>query len=288
MKKILLLIAFIIVAGGSFCLFFLTEARQYSKQQSLEPKIDGENNILKDSFTVASIIEINPKLGELLDLSVEGEKEFAKHQQKCEELWSKMNKMKVIDITKLPKEEQILYENCDETIESYWDVMGGGCSWYCAGGQDTLSASSCLASNKEITYEAANIHDLNYKTAWVEGVDGYGIGESVTYHFPPQNPRMTEIIIANGYIKSEKAWKENSRVKKLKMYLNDIPFAILNLSDSRHKQHFEVEPLGYTDEDKERKMTWWTIKFEILDVYKGEKYDDTAISEIYFDGNDSH
>ena len=30
------------------------------------------------------------------------------------------------------------------------------------------------------------------------------------------------------------------------------------------------------------------MKFEILDVYKGLKYDDVAISEIYFDGLDVH
>jgi len=30
------------------------------------------------------------------------------------------------------------------------------------------------------------------------------------------------------------------------------------------------------------------MKFEILEVFKGDKYDDTAISEIYFDGIDVH
>ena len=30
------------------------------------------------------------------------------------------------------------------------------------------------------------------------------------------------------------------------------------------------------------------MKFEIVEVYKGEKYDDTALSEIYFDGMDVH
>jgi len=30
------------------------------------------------------------------------------------------------------------------------------------------------------------------------------------------------------------------------------------------------------------------LKFEILEVYKGSKYNDTAITEIYFDGIDVH
>ncbi|MCR5456138.1 MAG: hypothetical protein K6F33_14235, partial [Bacteroidales bacterium] len=41
---------------------------------------------------------------------------------------------------------------------------------------------------------------------------------------------------------------------------------------------FEVEPLTDTKV--------WTMRFEIVDVYKGDKWDDTAISEIYFDGLD--
>lgn len=32
--------------------------------------------------------------------------------------------------------------------------------------------------------------------------------------------------------------------------------------------------------------TGWTLKFEMLEVYPGKKYDDTVISEIYFDGID--
>jgi hypothetical protein len=43
--------------------------------------------------------------------------------------------------------------------------------------------------------------------------------------------------------------------------------------------------LGY--EDKETAPAW-SIKFEILEVYPGEKYQDAAITEIYFDGIDVH
>ena len=144
---------------------------------------------------------------------------------------------------------------------------------------------------RPLTYSAKNIHDLSYKTAWIEGVPGYGIGEYVTYHIPPQNPRITEIIVVNGYVKSKKAWKENSRVKKLRMYIDDKPFRDLYLKDSREEQHFKFDPLGYSDRENWEDLQsrpWWTIKFEILEVYEGDKYDDTAITEIYFDGIDVH
>jgi hypothetical protein len=111
------------------------------------------------------------------------------------------------------------------------------------------------------------------------------------YSFPPENPRITTIIVVNGYVKTKKTWDENSRVKTLKMYINDKPYAILDLVDSRQEQQFTVDPIGNDDRDnwyQLKNSPPWTMKFEIVDVYKGEKYDDTAITEIYFDGIDVH
>lgn len=208
----------------------------------------------------------------------------------CEIVWSKVD-AEGRNYKTLTKEEKDIIKYCSEIREDVWDIIDGGCSWYCGGGQDTLSASSELKQSKGSSYFAENIHDLNYKTAWIEGVPGYGIGEYITYHFPPQNPRITELIIVNGYVKSDSTWKKNSRVKTLKMYIDNKPHAILKLKNIKKEQHFTFEPLGYSerqDWDKLRTMPWWTIKFEILDVYKGDKYDDTAITEIYFDGIDVH
>ncbi|MCB0803320.1 MAG: hypothetical protein KDB74_09485 [Flavobacteriales bacterium] len=233
--------------------------------------------------------EMYPILGYQVERSLEGELEFIKKQAECETFWKEVGTR--IDKNDLTIEQKEKYEFCATDIEGYWDILGLGCSWYCGGGLDTLSASSELNSFNKLSYSAKNIHDLNYKTAWIEGVPGYGIGEFVTYHIPPQNPRITELIVVNGYVKSEKIWNENSRVKKLKMYIDEKPFAILNLEDNRKEQHFKIEPLGYGDRENFKKLQekpWWTIKFEILDVYKGDKYDDTAITEIYFDGIDVH
>ncbi|MBO7637104.1 MAG: hypothetical protein J6S89_11075 [Paludibacteraceae bacterium] len=182
---------------------------------------------------------------------------------------------------KLTKKEQSIF---DESKESYWDVIGEGCSWYCAGGPKSVTASSQLKSQGSVNYKAGNAHDLNYRTAWVEGVEGYGIGEYLTYTFEGGSPRITTIIVVNGYVKSKKAFKENSRVKKLKVYKDDKPIAILNLKDIMGEQRFEIGTLG-------ENISWtpdWKLKFEIMEVYKGDKYDDTALSEIYFDGLDVH
>ena len=201
--------------------------------------------------------------------------------------------------------KQIGYGYEDENGSMFYDEIWEGCyyshdpigcSWYCGGGPDSISASSYLKpTNATIEYLPQNAHDFSYKTAWVEGAKGYGIGEYITYHFRRDSPRITQIYIANGYVKSEKAYRENSRVKKLKMYINDEPFAILNLEDWRVIQWFEFEPIGRNpnesfDENEEElsNLLRWTMKFEILEIYQGEKYDDVAISEIYFNGLDVH
>ncbi len=229
---------------------------------------------------------MQPELGYEVDKSSEGELAFNNKKKKCAALYERDRKTWTAAEKKLAAE----CSEVPEETEGYYDVLGPGCSWYCGGGEDTQTASSELKSQGQSNYAAGNAHDLSYKTAWVEGVPGCGIGESLTYHFPPQTPRITKIIVVNGYVKSPKAWSENSRVKKLKLYINDKPFAMLNLQDTRAEQIFSFDPIGNANrEDKAlRSMPTWTMKFEIMDVYKGEKYDDTAITEIYFDGIDVH
>jgi len=240
------------------------------------------------SSVVYSQIEKDPILGSFLDLSFEGEQAFIQFQKECDELFESKKEA----FAHFTEEEEMIRDSCFDMKENYWDSVQFGCSWYCGGGPDSISATSALGSINGINYEVNNIHDFDLKTVWSEGIEGYGIGESITYYFEPQSPRITDFIIINGYVKSEKAWRENSRVKKLKVYFNEEEFAILNLDDSKHEQYFEFEPIGHSKREDEleeiKNLSLWTLRFEILEVYKGEKYDDTVITEIYFDGIDVH
>ena len=157
----------------------------------------------------------------------------------------------------------------------------GNCSWYCGGQIDSVTASSALADR----YAAEKAHDFSIVTAWVEGGEGNGEGEYLRYSFPGTCPRITTVLIHNGYVKNWEVWRDNARVKRLLMYYNDEPYAILNLQDTMGLQSFDVGVLGYEDKDS---APAWSIKFEILEVYPGKKYEDTAITEIYFDGIDVH
>jgi hypothetical protein len=62
------------------------------------------------------------------------------------------------------------------------------------------------------------------------------------------------------------------------MYVNNKPYAILELEDTSAQQIFTIEPLRSNNKDD------LILRFEIIDVYKGIKYDDTVITELYFSG----
>ncbi len=165
---------------------------------------------------------------------------------------------------------------------SFFSTDELGCSWYEGVSEDTAYCSSHLADYKGIKYSAKNIHDFDASTAWVEGKRGYGIGEKITVVLTAFIPvSITQIMIFNGYMKSEKLWKANGRVKTLKLYVNDKPYALLQLNDVIGEQIFNVDTLNFGKDPIQ-------LTFEVVDAYKGTKYSDVAISEINFDGLGVH
>jgi len=104
---------------------------------------------------------------------------------------------------------------------------------------------------------------------WIEGVDGYGIGEWI--EVKPVG-HVCGIMFFNGYIDPNRPdlYYANSRIKEVivtsKQYswtfsIEDIPGPqILPLPDS------------FND----------VLRFTIKDVYKGTKYSDTCLAGIYF------
>ena len=69
---------------------------------------------------------------------------------------------------------------------------------------------------------------------------------------------------------------DNSRVKELKMYFNGKYITNIELEDNIRSQYIDITSLGLKVKSGEE----FTLKFEIADVYKGDKYDDTAITGI--------
>lgn len=194
---------------------------------------------------------------------------------------------KLLENENLTQKEQIeldeLLNKYGEVIENVWNILGSECDWYCGGGNYKVYASSELQNQNSNNYSSKSANDLSYKTAWIEGKKNSGIGEFIEFSFKNKSPRITAIIISNGYLKTNNTWKNNNRVKYLKLSVNGKEYGILELTDTKTDQRFELATFG-----KNKNGSDLILKFEILEVYRGEKYDDTAITEIYFDGIDVH
>lgn len=155
-------------------------------------------------------------------------------------------------------------------------------------------------------------------TAWVEGAPDDGIGEWVIIPIEArdeeledkltnggmENPLEVELLVNNGYQQSEDLYQKNNRVKdaRISVYAAAMSFgqddayllwnpeviyqATITLNDdiefspagfNSHYETFSFQlPEKYRDE-----MCQLYLKLEILSVYKGSKYSDTCISNMW-------
>jgi len=136
-----------------------------------------------------------------------------------------------------------------------------------------LNASSELAPSGNNKYTVDNLTDDNPQTAWVEGVEGDGIGEYIEI-----SGINAELRIYNGYQKSKAAYYNNGRVKKFRIYFDEDEVGTIELLDQPGLQAIDLSIFRFNSFDPE------IIKFEILEVYPGKKWKDTVISEIFCQG----
>jgi len=183
---------------------------------------------------------------------------------------------------------------------------------------ESFTATSSQAPTGNIRYDAQNLlNDAedgggNRAETWCEGVKGYGIGESVTMTFISKANSIIEddfvcidkLLIVNGYAKDKITWKNNSRVKTLRLYVGNRHWCDLHLADIDKPQTFqlpdglEVFPRKHGIEipaegeyaklvgrEPEVKIHVYQtdFRFEIMEVYPGDKYDDTCITGIAID-----
>lgn len=138
-----------------------------------------------------------------------------------------------------------------------------------------ISASSRLANQGTFSYGPGNVFLTGPESAWVEGVSGDGIGQWLQFDFDyPQ--LFSKVIIRNGYQRTDKALRENGRVRELRLTWPGGQKAIL-LKDTKGAQSIPLKKGGL-------RAPW--IRLEIVSVYRGSKYQDTAISSVGFNIED--
>lgn len=174
-------------------------------------------------------------------------------------------------------------ENMKKIVFSFF-VMVFTCAanaqdnWFMAQSEQAAVASVTATSELveaqfqgKYLYPPINILDGNFDTTWCEAdQNGSGIGESITIGFE-EAVSFDEIEIVNGFASGNNYYTKNNRVKKI----------LLTQTAGKHFQQKEYVL-------KDNTPTWQSIKFpldqtaktitiKILDVYKGEKYDDTCL-----------
>ena len=89
---------------------------------------------------------------------------------------------------------------------------------------ESASASSELKQASGVSNDPLLAFDNNTDTNWEEGIDGPGIGESITANFKYKNEKVRCIALKLGNWKSGKYYYGNNRPAKLTITLDDLSF----------------------------------------------------------------
>jgi hypothetical protein len=136
-----------------------------------------------------------------------------------------------------------------------------------------IKASSELPEENGLNYRAEHLRQRNEEHAWVEGVPGDGLGESLV--ITPNKPaRIQQIGIVNGYARSDELYEANGRVSALDVSVNGgKPIRVLIPDERLNFRMF------YFDLPASKEVVK-NIKLTVAGVYPGAKFHDTAISRI--------
>jgi hypothetical protein len=148
-----------------------------------------------------------------------------------------------------------------------------------------IQATSELIENNFI-YKVENVLDIKTLIPWVEGVQGNGVGQKIKITLDDKNMSTGSgdrfiyfgLAISNGFVDYNRPYlyQYNNRIKKLRVSRTQYDYKDIDLEDTPQIQMFHF--LDYTTASK-------SIEMEILEIYPGERWDDTCINMIIPLGN---
>ncbi len=139
------------------------------------------------------------------------------------------------------------------------------------------TASSTLAAQGKHNYDVVNIKGdptREVPSPWAEGVEGDGIGESITLNVKRPLP-LYGILIQPGYYEydDKEPWLKNNRVAALEIMLNDEHTFTESIPDERFERPYLIRVRDYTKPVNK-------IKLVIKGVHRGTQFRDTCISLV--------
>jgi hypothetical protein len=132
-------------------------------------------------------------------------------------------------------------------------------------------------------YLPSNVLDRDFRTAWVEGRDGHGVGEWIALvHQAHSQVTLRGLLILAGFAKNRTTYSRNSRPRRLCV---DIQCANegghptlhtyrLHLDDARRPQAFLFDPPVRSSGQA------CTLRVTVEAVYPGTHYRDTSVAEL--------
>lgn len=143
-------------------------------------------------------------------------------------------------------------------------------------------ASSFLTETlhgEKVSYVPENLSLSALSSSWVEGVDGHGMDESISFVNCGIGSRR--IYIINGFFSPEKPYLfyYNSRVKTFLVNCFDDQGNLVNTEKITLEDTGEMQVLEFSGR-------YASFEFVIKEIYPGSKYQDTAITGIFIDALD--
>jgi len=146
------------------------------------------------------------------------------------------------------------------------------------------------ASSEQAKYPLSNLMDMNLETAWVPV---RGVGEWIEFTFKKPVHDLAGYAMLNGYWKNKDTYYQNNRIKKLKVEIKYPGKDWEDIEDwqDEYEDNFSEEPVYFENMfhhtpyvdfcySLNKNLPVEKVRFTILELYPGTKYDDTCISEI--------
>lgn len=141
---------------------------------------------------------------------------------------------------------------------------------------EKIYVSSTLQDQTGANYDPSNLIDGRSNTIWAEGAEGPGIEQFIRIDFN-KNKVVKKLYIINGSAKSKRLYYANNRVRILRLDFGDGEIKDFKLQD---------DVMGEQEINLGKGIETPYVGMTIYDVYQGNKYNDTCISEIRAVGYD--
>ncbi|MCR5603295.1 MAG: hypothetical protein K6G27_06305 [Lachnospiraceae bacterium] len=145
----------------------------------------------------------------------------------------------------------------------------------------SVNTSSELPAANGKTYSGMNLIDGDYTTIWADGVPGTGVGETITLHLDNEQS-VYGIQICNGYTAGYDLYCKNGVLTDV-----SVDFGKGNIKEGSMEGYAyegstpkDLADCNRNKVELDEPVMTDTITITITGAKKGEKYEDTCVSEI--------